>query len=567
MMKMTILLCTLIIGEQLAGQTERYDIVINEILADPSPVVGLPNCEFIELRNNTKQPINLYKWKIDNGSTSASINTEFILGPDSLVILCSKSKAIFFNNPEKTIGLSPFPSLNNETDVINLCSSDGKTIHAVEYSKKLFNNPVKSEGGWSIEMIDPQKPCNKNNWDYSIHFSGGTPGKENSVFGKTVDDQELKALQCIALDSNSLLLKLNQGADSNSLGKIKNYSLGTSNEHPTKAEVLAPLFKDVFLQFNFSMNNNEVYNLHIHSILYCKSNKEDSFQIRTGLTKPAETGDIVINEILFDPSSDGADFVEMYNNSKSVINTKEIYLTNRKQSGSVGTAYSSSETDYNLFPGEYFVATTDTAYLKKNWIQSDQSKMSEIKTMPSYPDDKGDVMLVNKQGNIIDELHYSDNMHFPFLRDKSGASIERISPTINTNISSNWHSASSSAHYGTPTYINSQYIHVDTTINSINIKPTYFSPDNNGIDDILSIQYNFSKPGTLISIIAFDINGMMICKIADNQLCGSSGSFIWDGLDKNKRRIPSGIYIILAETLDLSGKRKIFKQAVVADDS
>ena len=95
MIKLILCLLTLIIGESASGQAERYDIVINEILADPSPVVGLPNCEFIELRNNSKQSINLYKWKIDNGSTTGTIATEFILGPDSLVILCSKSKVIF----------------------------------------------------------------------------------------------------------------------------------------------------------------------------------------------------------------------------------------------------------------------------------------------------------------------------------------------------------------------------------------------------------------------------------------------------------------------------------------
>ena len=103
----------------LMAQSERYAVTINEILADPSPIVGLPNTEFIELRNNSKQPVNLYKWKIDNGSTSSTISTQFMLGPDSMVVLCAKAQAVFFGAQISTIGLSSFPTLSNDGDLIH----------------------------------------------------------------------------------------------------------------------------------------------------------------------------------------------------------------------------------------------------------------------------------------------------------------------------------------------------------------------------------------------------------------------------------------------------------------
>ena len=155
-----------------------------------------------------KQTINLFKWKIDNGSTTATITSAYMLNPDSVVLLCSKTQALFFNDPTKTIGLTSLPSLSNEGDIITLTAADGKTIHSVEYNISWFNNPVKSNGGWSLELIDPFKPCDKNNWSGSIHPLGGTPGKENSIFKKNTAPEKIEALQCIALNKNQLLLKL-----------------------------------------------------------------------------------------------------------------------------------------------------------------------------------------------------------------------------------------------------------------------------------------------------------------------------------------------------------------------
>ena len=33
--------------------------------------------------------------------------------------------------------------------------------------------------------------------------------------------------------------------------------------------------------------------------------------------------------------------------------------------------------------------------------------------MPSFSDDAGDVIILNGQGNIVDEVDYSDKWHFP----------------------------------------------------------------------------------------------------------------------------------------------------------
>jgi len=546
----------------LMAQSERYAVTINEILADPSPVVGLPNTEFIELRNNSKQPINLFKWKIDNGSTSAAITTQFILGPDSLVVLCTKTQAVFFGPQISTIGITSFPSLSNDGDLITLSSADGKTMHAVEYDKKWYNNVIKSEGGWSLEMIDPYRPCDKNNWTGSIHFSGGTPGKENSVLKKGGATERLEAMQCIAFDEHRLILHLNQGADSTTLAEIKNYAFGVEKNIPEKAKSIPPLFNKAELYVKNQLLPNTIYELSVKSIMRCNSKTTDSLKINTGLTKVADEKDISINEILFNPPPFGADYIELFNKSASIINAKEIYLSNKNETGTVGTAYSCSQVDFNIFPGDYFTITTDSAFLMKNWPKTDQSKLSEIKAMPSYPDDNGHVLVMNNQGKMIDEFKYTDECHFPLLRDKSGVALEKTNPTIQSNNLSNWHSASANSGYGTPTHVNSQFIKNDSTNVSITITPENISPNNDGISDILSIQYQFQKPENLISIYVFDYNGSLVKKIVDNRLCGTQGLYYWDGLDGNKRKVRPGLYFILVETIDMAGGRKRKKKVV-----
>ena len=60
-----------------AQTAERFDVVITEIMADPSPVVGLPNAEFIEVKNVSSTPFNLNGWKISDATSTATITTSF----------------------------------------------------------------------------------------------------------------------------------------------------------------------------------------------------------------------------------------------------------------------------------------------------------------------------------------------------------------------------------------------------------------------------------------------------------------------------------------------------------
>ena len=542
------------------GQVERYELVINEIMADPSPIVALPNAEYIELKNISRKTIDLIRFKIDNGSTIATIPNSYLLQPDSMVVLCSRTQSVFFGNI-KTIGLTSFPALGNEGDLITLKASDGKTIHAVEYKSSWYKNPVKSNGGWSLEMIDPLQPCAVNNWSASTDAKGGTPGRENSVFQFNGTPHYTQALQCVALTSDKLLLLLDQGVDSLSSLKPSIYKLDPADAQVLQMRILPPMFREIELMLNKKMEVEKIYTLTAEALQRCRSAQNDTISIRTGILKEPEPGDLVINEILFDPPPDGADFVEIRNNSTSVINAKGLYLSSRNDQGIIGNPYLVSGEHFNIFPNESIAITTDSSFVLRQWGKSRSQSLIETTYMPSMPDDKGNILLLNAKGNILDELRYTDDMHFPLLRDVSGVSLERIDPNQKTSSSQNWHSASSNKGYGTPGEENSQFRKNDSSIATISITPEVVSPNNDGHNDVLQIFYQSKINGCLLNVYLFAENGQFMMKLVDNQLCGMEGNFYWNGL-RNSMKIQDGFYIMLAELMPLNGKPYRYKKLI-----
>ena len=116
-----------------AQNSARHSVLIHELLPDPSPSRGLPNAEFIELKNVSTYDIQLRNWRVSNGSTSGRITTNFMLKPDSLVILVSSGSLASYRAFGSCISLTPFPILNNEEDTLLLFNEKDSLIHAIAY--------------------------------------------------------------------------------------------------------------------------------------------------------------------------------------------------------------------------------------------------------------------------------------------------------------------------------------------------------------------------------------------------------------------------------------------------
>lgn len=133
------------------------DIVISEIMADPSPPVSLPEDEYVEIYNRSANIIDLDRWQLCVGDQCVTFSQVEIKRGEYL-ILCSHTDTSKFRKYGRVIGFKSFPSLPGEKGTIYITDSKNKFVHGIEYSSDWYNNKLKEDGGWSLEMKDTDFP-------------------------------------------------------------------------------------------------------------------------------------------------------------------------------------------------------------------------------------------------------------------------------------------------------------------------------------------------------------------------------------------------------------------------
>ncbi len=560
-----LLLPSLSIYLQLTGQVaKRFDLAITELLADPSPSVGLPGYEFIELKNISPDTIALHNWKISDGNSTAVINFNYLLQPDSFLIICPIAAVNLYSVFGATLGVSGFPSLNNEADIISIYSPEGLIIHAVGYTDGWYRNNLKAAGGWTLEMIDPKNPCGgSGNWSASIHNKGGTPGTNNSIDGINRDDQPPALIRTYTIDSVTIVAVFDESLDSTQAANSNNYRLNDAPGSIQQASPLPPLFTKVQLRLNNLLNAENVYPLTVKNVSDCAGNTIGIMNsAKAGLPLTAGLMDIVLNEILFNPKTDGYDYLELYNRSNKIIDCNQLFAANKNSSGAIINIYQIIPVSFLCFPGEFIVITENSKWLQQNFPVKVPGQLIQMNQLPSLPDDKGTIVVMNFQGKVVDQFSYEQNWHFPLIDNKEGVALERINYNEPTQEKTNWSSAASTAGFGTPAFQNSQF-RADLQLQAqISVYPKIFSPNNDGIDDFATIHCTLTQPGYVATISIFDAAGRVVKILIRNATLSSTGLFRWDGLNDQQQRLPSGIYIILTEIFNLQGKTKKFKNVV-----
>ena len=533
-------------------------------MADPTPQIGLPNNEWLELKNTTAFPVNLQNWRIGDANSQSGPLPSFILLPDSFVIVCTAGAVVALSASGTAISVTNFPSLDNDGDQLYLRASNGKTIHALSYTIEWYQNDLKKDGGWTLEMIDTKSPCaGISNWKASVNTAGGSPGKKNSVDAINDDTTGPQLKSAYTTDNTTIILVFDEPVDSSAGATIANYTIDGGLSF-INAVTLAPVFNFVELKTNNPLTANTVYTITAVNVADCKNNIiSTGNKTRIGLPVDATAEEEIINEILFNPRPNAYDYVEFYNKSNKILDAAKLYVANRNSSGTISSIKVLSSTPRYLFPGDYIVITENAASLALNYLVKNSGNVLIVPAMPSFADDEGDVIILNFQGIVVDEVKYKDDWHFKLIDNKDGVALERIDPEETSQDQNNWHSAGSTAGYGTPGYKNSQYKLLNAINASIEVLPKVFSPDNDGFDDIAAIQYKVSDPGYVANITIFDAAGRPVRNLVRNGTLALSGYWNWDGLDDKGKKLAVGIYVIFTEIFNLQGKKNRFKNTVV----
>ena len=251
-----------------------------------------------------------------------------------------------------------------------------------------------------------------------------------------------------------------------------------------------------------------------------------------------------ISELLFNPATGGADWLELYNPADTAVSLADVRLV-RWVGDSLGRFYKIDSTV--VAPHDYVVITTDAAFVRTAYTVRYPHKVVEISSMPSYN---------------VDRFDYTAAMHSALLRDKEGVSLERRSFELATNNPNNWYSASSTSGYGTPTYANSQSTEFLFRDDEFTLSADIFSPDGDGYEDQLDITYTLSDNTLAANITVFDQTGRAVRHLCRGQLLGAQGVVTWDGLNDSRTRCLPGNYIIAIEAYNTVGRVQTVKRVV-----
>ena len=543
-------------------EASEYDIVINEIMADPNPGVGLPEWEYVELYNTTEFGIDLKDWRIEIGSNDNTFGN-YVLAPHGYVILCHNDAVSELRQYGDCIGFGSF-SVGNTTSAMYLYSKEGVLISRVNFSNTWYHDANKANGGWSVEQIDPLNPCaGATNWTASEDVLGGTPGRINSVNG---ENNVTPKVERVSMFGNYIVqLWFDQQMDAASMTPTC-FVVEETGDHPQEIETnpMNPNYVGLIFDHGFTVGN--VFTLLINGITNCVGNPvEADTRVQFGIPNEIAEGEILINEILFDPISPGVDYVELYNNTEKTFDLSMLMLGVIKESfpNPADTTLKEITADSRLFLPQTYVLLSTNSEIVGQQYECPTDNFVQMASFPSYANAGGTVILMGKDGTMIDAMYFSEKMHYPLLKVTKGVSLERVAfdqPSMDAN---NWHSAAERVHFGTPGYENSMMQKTELSNDEISISPDIFSPDGDGYDDACFINYRFDEAGYTMNTYIFNVAGQLIRHLAKGELVGQEGSVLWNGLDNNGNKVPVGVYVVVTEVFNFSGKVKQFKNAVV----
>ncbi len=542
-----------------------YQILINELLPDPTPSFGLPEAEYVELYNRSNFALNIEGAKLQSGTDLSAPLPFFILQPNGYVVVYKTNPAVDFTQYGNAIGLDDFITLSNDGDDVALVAANGELLDKVAYDLSWYGDPSKTDGGWSLERINPLQPCaNAENWAASTSNIGGTPAAENSIY-EPIADELLAVLEATYAESaTSVLLTFNKAMSQSALA-TSNYSI-LPNIVVSAVEAITADNKVVRLILDTPLEIGTNYQI-IYStdITDCAGVPVAAITVPMFFSLPASysVGDLIINELLPDPLTGGVRFVELYNRSNKILDLGQLVIAAIRLDGEVGYAV---DVQAVISPGEYVVFTPEPTDILSKYTVSNPAKLYKT-TLPSFDasEDNLTIYTATASGPLyIDQLNYTKEFRNALLPSSDGISLERITTDAVPNIAANWQSAAATAGGGTPTAPNSQLRPASPPENEgISLESVTVSPDGDGFEDQLLVNIALATEGNIANLHIYDAQGRLVRQLLRQTLVGPVASLRWDGDTDEGLKARIGPHVLWLEVIGTDGVVQHFRKTCV----
>ncbi|MBP5135520.1 MAG: lamin tail domain-containing protein [Paludibacteraceae bacterium] len=537
-------------------QPKFGDIAFNELMVKPSPAVGLPEEEYIEIVNLTEEKIDLNGIFLCDASKKYAFPSGSSIAPGAYALLCTPKNTDEFAEFGDVITFGSLPALTDGGKLLWIENSDGIPLCWVEYSDSWSNSAFKANGGWALECIDAtNKSNNADNWKFSESKRGGTPAQKNSISAKHSDEKMPQLININVLSSNIVQLLFDETMDIG-ITDPNNYNIENESLSITRIEPIFPKLNGIIIYFDQNLTN-EIAGMTINASDYA-GNKLPARTYYFSAIAEIETNDFIINEFLIGQKGESVNFIEIYNSSTHLLDVSNLYLCSRKDGElSAGTLLANEQT--LILPHCYTVITTDTAQLKKQYdCGKENAHFIEIKSLSEFSANGGNIVLVKRNAEIVDETTYTSEMCASMTAKDGIASAERDYTDL-----SKWHSSSENA---TPGRRNSDGKNKDEDKDydeddededtqptdmeyGVTLQEKSFSPNGDGYRDMLKINCMLQEGNGNVTIDIYTAQGALVKHLAGKTEIDGATAFEWDGTDNNGKICNAGLYLIYAETL------------------
>lgn len=537
-------------------------VCINEVMYAPGS--GTP--EWVELYNMLSDTVDLQKWLLGNRSATPRYEiagTRLTLPPNDFIVL-TKDTALFrqtySSSVIRVVQVTSLPTFlwNNSGDAVVLVDNRKFIMDSVFYHATWGGT-----FGKSLERIDPRGVSNDStNWGSSTDSLGATPGRRNSQLFLENDLRVMRVLpDTISPGQDATIIVVLQNAGMLSISSfdlvlfddVDGDSVGSSAEQFFIQSISQPLASRDSLIFStgWARPSSGIHRV-IAQVNYGPdqrlSNNEGYSTVRVGFPERA----LVINEIMFAPMTNNAEYVEFYNASQVDIDLAQWKIHDRISAGNANE-YKLTTKSKLLRPGETFTLASDSTIFRMVFSAREERLFTILNQSSLSLNNEGDdLVLIDPAGLVIDSVRYSPSWHNPNITDKTGRSLEKINPLLPSNLARNW-TTSTHPSGGTPGRQNSVYAAQLPAHSKLSISPNPFSPDGDGREDFTIVQYEMPLAVSTIRARIFDSVGRRIRSLANNEASGARGSIVWDGLDDDRQKARIGIYILLLEAIDERG--------------